>query len=463
MERDGVRFLRPARPHSFRSLAPRPSTEGCAEVEPGVFELAADAKGGARRLHFATGVVETRHAKPAGLVTFAACGAGPIEVTWEVDGEAVPRTESFDTVVFATGRVSNLQPLGLDKAGVYALRNKIIVDERDATSNPRIFAIGDVAAGVKSHALLAANPALQPVNRPELTPVAIQAGQLLAQRLWTADEAGAAMSNGDAGAADSVDDSLMDYRNVATTVFTSPSEYAFVGMSEEEARRPVELGGIGSDNVEVYWSRFGSLEISPLHPVLPEQRSTSFTGPNLWAEQFIQRNRLLWPEQLFNPSGPSCRVLYRPSSDAAEEPAAVTAQNIASDDDGVHGTVTYTIKLNDGLGAEVDNVSGAQLRLQPDAAVEHAELLYKANSLAKVVVDRSRGERIVGLHFIGNNAGEVLQGFALGVALGARKKQLDRLVGIHPTVAEEFTVLTVTQSSGKTLLKQAGCGGGSCG
>jgi len=74
-----------------------------------VFELAADAKGGARRLHVATGVVETRHAKPAGLVTFAACGAGPIEVTWEVDGEAAPRTENFDTVVFATGRVSNLE------------------------------------------------------------------------------------------------------------------------------------------------------------------------------------------------------------------------------------------------------------------------------------------------------------------------------------------------------------------
>ena len=87
-----------------------------------------------------------------------------------MDGEAAPRTENFDTVVFATGRVSNLEPLGLDKAGVYALRNKIVVDERDATSNPRIFAIGDVAAGVKSHArspqTRRCSPSTGPSSRP---------------------------------------------------------------------------------------------------------------------------------------------------------------------------------------------------------------------------------------------------------------------------------------------------------
>jgi hypothetical protein len=43
------------------------------------------------------------------------------------------------------------------------------------------------------------------------------------------------------------------------------------------------------------------------------------------------------------------------------------------------------------------------------------------------------------------------QGFALAVKLGARKADLDALVGIHPTSAESLTSLTVTKSSGASL------------
>jgi len=42
----------------------------------------------------------------------------------------------------------------------------------------------------------------------------------------------------------------------------------------------------------------------------------------------------------------------------------------------------------------------------------------------------------VGLHYFGPNAGEVTQGFALGLKLNASKADLDNLVGIHPTTAE---------------------------
>ena len=45
-------------------------------------------------------------------------------------------------------------------------------------------------------------------------------------------------------------------------------------------------------------------------------------------------------------------------------------------------------------------------------------------------------DRVVGLHILGPNAGEVVQGFALGIKTGAKKKDFDDLVGIHPTVAE---------------------------
>ena len=44
--------------------------------------------------------------------------------------------------------------------------------------------------------------------------------------------------------------------------------------------------------------------------------------------------------------------------------------------------------------------------------------------------------RVVGFHVVGPNAGEITQGFALGMRLGACKEDFDATVGIHPTVAE---------------------------
>lgn len=43
---------------------------------------------------------------------------------------------------------------------------------------------------------------------------------------------------------------------------------------------------------------------------------------------------------------------------------------------------------------------------------------------------------MVGFHVLGPNAGEITQGFALGVRLGAKKSDFDDLIGIHPTTAE---------------------------
>ncbi len=79
------------------------------------------------------------------------------------------------------------------------------------------------------------------------------------------------------------------------------------------------------------------------------------------------------------------------------------------------------------------------------------------------ICDKRRNNLVVGIHYIGPNAGEIMQGFALGMQLGATKQNFDKLVGIHPTAAEEFTVLSVTKSSGASYFKKAGCGGGSCG
>ena len=53
-----------------------------------------------------------------------------------------------------------------------------------------------------------------------------------------------------------------------------------------------------------------------------------------------------------------------------------------------------------------------------------------------IIARPSPQERLLGLHFLGPNAGEVMQGFALAFKFNATKADIDRLIGIHPTVAE---------------------------
>ena len=49
-------------------------------------------------------------------------------------------------------------------------------------------------------------------------------------------------------------------------------------------------------------------------------------------------------------------------------------------------------------------------------------------------------EKVVGVHIIGAGSDEVLQGFAVAVKMGARKKDLDDTVAIHPTSAEGMSI-----------------------
>jgi glutathione reductase (NADPH) len=58
----------------------------------------------------------------------------------------------------------------------------------------------------------------------------------------------------------------------------------------------------------------------------------------------------------------------------------------------------------------------------------------------KLVVDVA-SDRVVGLHMVGSDAGEVVQGFAVAMKAGATKEVFDSTIGIHPTAAEEFVTM----------------------
>ena len=50
-------------------------------------------------------------------------------------------------------------------------------------------------------------------------------------------------------------------------------------------------------------------------------------------------------------------------------------------------------------------------------------------------------EKIVGMHIIGAGSSEMMQGFGVAVKMGARKRDFDSCVAIHPTSAEELVTM----------------------
>jgi len=291
-------------------------------------------------------------------VTFRATEVG-------ADGKAatVERTEVFDTVVFATGRAPDTRGLGLDRVGVALDSGGKVIGARGAWPPPAsssstagrststtgaslqssadgrspwtetssvqsIHAVGDVLAG-----------------RPELTPVAIKAGRLLAHRIMSG-----AVPTGDGSdkLAAHAATHAMAYDTIPTTVFT-PLEYGCVGLSEEEA-----VHRHGADGVEVYHLAYDTLELSVAHRV----------------------------DASGMPMPPHC----------------------------------YS-KLITTRGATPAD------------------------------------ERVLGIHVLGPHAGEVIQGFAVAVRMGATRADLESTIGIHPTHAEEVVTLDRTKRSGEAFVK----------
>jgi len=73
-------------------------------------------------------------------------------------------------------------------------------------------------------------------------------------------------------------------------------------------------------------------------------------------------------------------------------------------------------------------------------ALKHTLGGYEERTFMKLVVDAAT-QRVLGAHMIGPDAGEIIQGVAIAVKLGATKAQFDATIGIHPTAAEEFVTM----------------------
>ena len=116
--------------------------------------------------------------------------------------------ETFDAVMFATGRSPRTEGLGLESLGLtLGKRGEVVVDDWSQTPVPSIFAVGDVT------------------DRVNLTPVAIREGHAFADTIFGADAR------------------RVDHKLVASAVYTRPFELGTIGPTEEEAAEtgPVEV------------------------------------------------------------------------------------------------------------------------------------------------------------------------------------------------------------------------------
>ena len=196
-------------------------------------------------------------------------------------------TIETDAVMYATGRNPNTEGLGLERAAVEVAANgAVIVDDVFQTNVPSVHAIGDV------------------IHKVQLTPVALAEGMVVADRLFGKGQR------------------TLDYRNVATAVFSHPN-VGTVGLSEEQARREYA-------DIAIYKSTFTALK-----------------------HRLSGRNEL---------------------------------------------------------------------------------------TLMKIVVDKA-SDRVLGVHMVGAEAGEIIQGFAVALTCGATKAQFDATIGVHPTAAEELVTM----------------------
>lgn len=126
------------------------------------------------------------------------------------------RIES-DAVLFATGRIPNINNLNLSLLGVKTENGRICVDNSFRTNIKNIYAIGDVS------------------NNHNLTPVAIEEGRVFSDNLFGSKSR------------------IINYNFVPRAVFSSP-EISSVGLSQQEAESVY-----GKENITIYKSKFRSM------------------------------------------------------------------------------------------------------------------------------------------------------------------------------------------------------------
>lgn len=289
--------------------------------------------------------------------------------------EPLPLAPAVDAVVCAVGRVPNTSSLHLDAAGIKVddATGAITTDEYQNTSTDGCYAVGDAT------------------GRWQLTPVAIAAGRLLADRLFgrkkrkTVEPATTAAAMGAGTGQPSQQQSSTPVQaplpprvvysplHIPTVVFSHPP-IAVVGLTEQQA-----IHAYGRQGVRCYVTSF---------------------APLLYA--------------------------------LVQDPKPQTTMKMVCRRAGV------------GTDAACDSTTGGNHRAAGAACHRDAAAGpgYNAHTCAvEDTDDNPSSDVVVGLHVIGPGAEEMIQGFAVAVAAGLTKGHFDATMAVHPTSAEEVVTM----------------------
>ena len=101
-----------------------------------------------------------------------------------------------------------------------------------------------------------------------------------------------------------------------------------------------------------------------------------------------------------------------------------------------------------GLTEEKARQSGAQIDIYKTTfkPMKHTLSGRDEYTMMKLVVD-AESDLVLGVHMVGPDAGEIIQGFGVALKAGATKSIFDSTVGIHPTSAEEFVTMRTKWTS----------------
>jgi len=430
---------------------PEPASSGTGRGSSGSGGRGTDAKPTA-------GGMQPGHAQPSeggssslrGAAHSAAAGGAGKEL-W-VRGSEGAVEGPFDCVLVAIGRRGLTAGLGLEKLGVAVDPSGgtvTVQPNQTSVSHPSIHAVGDVC------------------GKKQLTPVAIAAGRLLADRLFGGFPS-----------------AQMDYCDVPTVVFTHPPIGA-VGLTEAEARARYGSActqtfvatfvplwhGVTEEKpqsvMKIVCRRMGQDEARRLHDLRRAEQGVQLQG--CAASMRDREKHADSGERGEGKSSADTPASGKPGTEPSHprhiaEPAA--GAGVPAVGAITHGPVKMTCTPAPGAGGSGSG-NGAMVCVpdpgdvgagiapgeagepMPDRAVllAAAEGRYVARSAPATADSTSKLHpqlldgamlRVVGMHIHAPGADEMLQGYAVALKRGITKADLDSATAIHPTASEEL-------------------------
>ncbi|KAH7620434.1 putative Glutathione reductase, chloroplastic [Nannochloris sp. 'desiccata'] len=189
-------------------------------------------------------------------------------------------------------------------------------------------------------------------------------------------------------------------------------------------RRP-NIGKLGLDAAGVKLSETGAIEVD---------KYSRTNVPSIWAVGDVTDRMALTPVALME-SMALTKTIF------GNEPTAPDYDNIATAvfSNPQIGTV--------GLSEEqaVQHYKNVDVYTSAFRPMRNTISGAQARTFMKLLVAADT-DVVVGCHMVGPDSAEILQGMGVAVKMGIKKKDLDSVVGIHPSAAEEFvTMRSVTR------------------